>query len=299
MGRKRRAVSQTRSKSRYTRSRKDKIPEERSDIDGEDDCLDFNLSQMPFTTSRKVDFLDDKLVSEGFLPPRYEQERVGKEFSHIRRPLVAHALGRRVTPVPDGNLIAITSSLSGEGKTFVSIQLAISMAKERDIDVVLVDGDFPKGDLSRLFDVEKNLGFADVVSDPKVTLSDVLLKTNKKRIWFVPAGVEREDGLESLSGEHVEQVMESFKGLGSKVITIFDTPPLTLISEANVITGYTGQILLVVKANATPRQKVLDAIELVDSNPEKSISLLLNQADRPSFAGYGAGEYGYPAGGAK
>lgn len=238
-------------------------------------------------SAREIEFRDEVFRSALMLPPRYEQERVSKEFSHIRRPLVANAFGRRVVQVEDGNLIAVASAISGEGKTFVSIQLALSIARERDVAVVLVDGDLPKADLTRLFGANEKPGLADMVSDPSISLSDVLLKTSKPGIWFVPAGTNRQDGADNLSGELVDKVIESFTGLGENVITVVDTSPLTLVSEARLITSYAGQVLLVVKANSTPRRKVLDAIELIDTNPESPILLLLNQADRPSFAGYG------------
>src|SRR6185295_11294529 len=78
------------------------------------------------------------LIQAGFLPPDHKQRQIADQFRHVKRPLLAAALGRGVEPLPNGRMIMLASSLPGEGKTFVSVNLALSMSLERDISVVLV-----------------------------------------------------------------------------------------------------------------------------------------------------------------
>ncbi|HEU0225988.1 MAG TPA: hypothetical protein VFR29_11180, partial [Steroidobacteraceae bacterium] len=94
---------------------------------------------------RRIVHLDRAaLVRAGFLPPDHKQRQIADQFRHVKRPLLAAALGRGVEPLANGHMIMLASSLPGEGKTFVSVNLALSMSLERDLSVLLVDADVAK-----------------------------------------------------------------------------------------------------------------------------------------------------------
>src|SRR5690606_8955698 len=104
------------------------------------------------TPSGRVVTVDrDRLREAGFLAPEKHQRRMADEYRRIKRPLIANAYGVGVPQVPDGNLVVVSSAVAGEGKTHTCINLALSIAMERDRTVLLVDGDIPKPHISRLF----------------------------------------------------------------------------------------------------------------------------------------------------
>src|SRR3569832_2448979 len=83
----------------------------------------------------------ERLATAGMVPPDAERSQVAEEFRHIKRPLLLNAFGEGALPRPNRNLIMVTRARPHEGKTFTAINLALSIALERDRTVLLVDAD--------------------------------------------------------------------------------------------------------------------------------------------------------------
>jgi exopolysaccharide/PEP-CTERM locus tyrosine autokinase len=237
------------------------------------------------------------LINAGFLPPEQRQGQIGGQFRHVKRPLLAAALGRGVEPSDRGRMIMVTSSLPNEGKTFISINLALSISLERDISVVLVDADVAKAHVSRLFGLEAEPGLLDAVKDESVDVESLILPTDIPKLSVLPAGRPTEMATELLASFHMESVLAKVAGWQTqKRIVIFDSPPLLLTSESRVLAQLMGQIIVVVRAGVTPQHAVFDSIDCLAGS--KSVALLLNQSESIGHAGYNyrdgvyGGEYG-------
>jgi exopolysaccharide/PEP-CTERM locus tyrosine autokinase len=225
------------------------------------------------------------LVRSGFLPPTQKQRQIANQFRHVKRPLLAAALGRGREPVADGCLIMLASSLPGEGKTFVSVNLAMSIAQERDVSVLLVDADVAKPHISRLFGVDNEPGLLEALQYDSLEVEALILPTDIPNFFILPAGEPIETATELLASQRMQSVVASLSAARSRTrIVIFDSPPLLLTSESRVLAQPMGQVVLVVRAGVTPQQAVLDAIDCLGEN--KPISLLLNQSESLSGAGY-------------
>lgn len=235
---------------------------------------------------RRVVHLDRAaLISAGFLPPHHKQRQIGDQFRHVKRPLLAAALGRGVEPLPDGRMIMLTSSLPGEGKTFVSINLAISMSLERDISVVLVDADVAKPHVSRLFGVDAEPGLLEAITDENLDVESLILPTDIPKLSVLPAGKPSDTATELLASLRMQSVVWRLGGLlDRKRVVIFDSPPLLLTSESRALAQHMGQIVLTVRAGHTPQHAVLDAINCLGE--DKKVALLLNQSESINEAGY-------------
>ena len=235
---------------------------------------------------RRVVHLDRAaLVGAGFLPPDHKQRQIGDQFRHVKRPLLAAALGRGVEPLPNGRMIMLTSSLPGEGKTFVSINLALSISLERDTNVVLVDADVAKPHVSRLFGVDAEPGLLEAVKDENLDVESLILPTDIPKLSVLPAGKPSDTATELLASLRMESVVWRLGGLlDRKRIVIFDSPPLLLTSESRALAQHMGQIVLTVRAGDTPQHAVLDAIDCLGEG--KSVSLILNQSESVNEAGY-------------
>jgi protein-tyrosine kinase len=227
--------------------------------------------------------------------PNVLDQRVVEELRVIKRPLLINAESN--SQVPDGKLVMMSSALPGAGKTFLSLNLALSMASELDWKVLLVDADISRPTLSRSLGVGDAPGLVDLLEHEHAAPADHMLSTNHPRLDFLPAGPQQPHAKELLGSQRMRALLADLTARHARQIILFDSPPLLLTSEARVLASYVGQIVLVVEAGRTPRRSVLDAIELLDR--AKAINLVLNKNRKLLGLGdyyYGDyGPYGRPA----
>lgn len=224
------------------------------------------------------------LRTKGLLPPAQEERRLSSQYRKIKRPLIAHAIGRGVARLPKGYLIMLTSAMAGEGKTFTAANLALSFAQEKDLRVLLVDGDVAKPHLSRTFGVEGERGLLDVLRDPQLDVESVVRQTDVPTLSFLPAGKGSADATELLASKRMEEVARLLGDHDDHRIVLFDTPPLIQTTESPALVQVVGQILVVVRAESTPQPVVLDALETLQDHP--AVSLMLNQCTRSATSAY-------------
>ncbi len=242
--------------------------------------------------ARDVLHLDfNKLRDASIVPPEELAPNLAAEFRRIKRPLLKTAFGKNGEAVEKGNLIMVCSAISGEGKTFTSMNLAMSVALERERTVLLIDADVAKPHISRTLGLEDRRGLMDVLVDKDLSLADVLVQTDMPGLRVLPAGRRHEYATEILASERMEEVIEDISGRYPNRVIILDSPPLLQTSEAQVLSGLIGQVVMVVHAGATPQSAVNHALELIDSS--KHVSLILNKC-RVSTGGdhYYGGYYG-------
>lgn len=225
------------------------------------------------------------LVQAGFLPPDHKQRQIADQFRHVKRPLLAAALGRGVEPLANGRMIMLASSFPGEGKTFVSVNLAMSMSLERDISVVLVDADVAKPHISRLFGVDREPGLLEALQDDRIDVESLILPTDIPKFSILPAGKPVDTATELLASRRMQAVVARLAASADRSrVVIFDSPPLLLTSESRVLAQPMGQVVLIVQAGKTPQHAVLDSIACLGEN--KPVALLLNQSESINEAGY-------------
>ncbi len=231
------------------------------------------------------------LRKAGLIAPEYHEQLLANQYRDIKRPLIAHAFGKRATKVERGNLICVTSALSGEGKTFTSINLALSMARERDHSVLLVDADVAKPHTSEIFGAQGEPGLLDLLEDSAEPVRSLILPTDIENLSILPAGKPRHHATELLASDAMENVAQTLANLNTGQIVVFDSPPILQTSEAKVVTSLAGQIVVVVRAERTSHDAVCAAVAALDQ--DQAISLVLNQVRSKSAKyqwGYGYGQ---------
>ena len=241
------------------------------------------------TQSRQVELDLAKLALAGFVTPNAPRSQTAEEFRVIKRPLIANASGGRATPITNGNLIMVTSSLPGEGKTFTAINLAMSIATELDRSVLLVDADVARPSVPRILGLPTTRGLLDVLQNGTKDLGDALLRTNIEKFSVLTSGLSHERSTELLASEQMARVLQEMAHRYSDRIIVFDSPPLLITTEARVLASHMGQIVFVVRAETTLQSEVMQALTTIEACPVKLI--VFNQA-MTSGAG-AAGTYGY------
>jgi exopolysaccharide/PEP-CTERM locus tyrosine autokinase len=235
-----------------------------------------------------------RLEGSGFVDPRsVRKNRLTEEFRRIKHPLIMHANGKGASVVANANMIMVTSSLAGEGKTFTAINLAMSIATEMDKTVLLVDADVAKPDVTVRLGVQAEKGLIDVLLEDDLTLPDVLIRTDIPKLTLLPAGRRHVHSTEILASESMRQLTLELSTRYSDRIVIFDSPPMCLTSEARVLAGLMGQIVLVVEEGKTSQHTVKQALSMLDSN--EIIGVVLNKKKSASHGGDDGyyGRYGY------
>jgi len=258
---------------------------------------EYTISEDDFAANdKKLVFDQMALRDAGLIAPDYHVDLLNSQYRSIKRPLIGHAFGKRATKIEGGNLIMVTSALAGEGKTFTSINLALSMAQERDHSVILVDADVAKPHVSNIFGVSEEPGLLDLLEDGKQEIGSLILPTDVDGLFIFPAGHPRLHSTELLASSRMDKVTRALSTIVSDPIIIFDSPPLLQTSEASVVASLVGQIVLVVRAGHTSQEAVLTALSTLGD--DRAVNLVLNQvrdAQNDQQYGYGYG-YGYGQG---
>ena len=226
----------------------------------------------------------DALRLQGLLPPAHQERELAQQFRHIKRPLINNALGRGVERLAEGNLVMVASAVPGEGKTFTSLNLALSMRLEEDVTVLLVDGDVVNPRLSQILGADDARGLLDVIKDPTLSIASAILPTDVPGLSFLPAGHQDPNATELLASSRMLEVVSQLATQDPSRLVLFDSAPLLLTTESHALTQVAGQILLVVRADDTPQHVVLEAVDTIA--PGKSVSLVLNQSMKQPHAGY-------------
>jgi receptor protein-tyrosine kinase len=229
-----------------------------------------------------------RLSAMGYVTPHSPRSRLADEFRVVKRPLLMNAHGKSASPIERANRIMITSTMPGEGKTFVSINLAMSLAMELDTTVLLVDADAARPAVLDRLGLRPAKGLLDVLTEPELELADVLLKTNVERLTILPAGTQQERATELLASASMNALVEELASRYPDRIVVFDAPPLIASTESRVLAAHMGQVILVVEADRTPQSSVVEALATVENCPV--VMTLLNKAPS-SEVGYGY--YGY------
>lgn len=250
---------------------------------------DAAIGVAPITPHRRIRVDLNLLRAQGEMPEAGQERRFADYYREIKRPLIQKALAADARP--ESRLILVSSALPGEGKTFTALNLALSIARERDVSVLLVDADVPKGHLSRAFGIQDERGLLDALADEAVDVESLVLGTDLKGLELLPAGRAAESAAsELLASARMAQIAARLTARHPRRLVLFDSSPLLLSSEARALKQIPGQILIVTRAGRTPRQALLDAIALIDKT--KLHGLVLNDAHVANGDGY-SDYYGY------
>lgn len=241
------------------------------------------------------------LAKSGFLTPHNQNSLKAEEFRTIKRPLLRTAFGAQGKRLGhghalgvDGNahVVMITSPQPGDGKTFNAINLAVSIAAEHDLQVLLIDADIRSRGLSRTLGLEDRPGLTDLLAQKYPSAETVTLRTDMPSLSIIPAGSPMTGASEMMASQAMTRLVHEIATGDKNRFVIFDAPPVLVSSEPGVLAGHVGQVLMVARANETCRRAVADALAQVNACP--TINFILNQVSRsvvPQRFGY----YGYAA----
>lgn len=237
--------------------------------------------------------IDREVLREnGLIVPEGSVTALLEEFRIVKRQLLLQAAElRRQKADPRAQRVLISSPHPNEGKTYCATNLALSIAAERDSDVLLIDADFAKPSILSALGLPGGPGLMDALMDETADVCDFVLGTDIPGLWVLPAGDATTSDSEYLTSARATAVFDRLTQNAPNRMVIFDSPPALAASPAAELAKYVGQVLVIVRADATGQGALEDAVSLLSACP--NIQLLLNAAQfSPSGRRFGT-YYGY------
>ncbi len=217
----------------------------------------------------------DSLSERGFIVPEAPVTGLAEEFRLVKRQLLAGIERHISLPEEKRRTVMITSGEPGEGKTFCAANLALSLAGERDVEVLLIDGDVAKPDaLATLGVPADGPGLVDALVDPMADPESFVIRTDIAGLSVLPAGRKANNVPELLASERARAVLAMLAAANRNRVILFDSPPALLASPAAVLAGHVGHVLVVVRADRTTEADLRETIGLLSACDH--VSLLLN-----------------------
>jgi protein-tyrosine kinase len=211
--------------------------------------------------------------------------RISEEFRLVQRQILRSAFGPGAEP-GFSNLLLVTSARPGEGKSFMSTNLAGSIARQGDHHVLLIDSDSKRDSICYSFGLAQARGLLDLAANPKLDPAPLIVKTPIERLSILPVGRERERSAELFSTKEMTRLIQSLGRRYADRLLILDAPPCLSTSDPAVLSQVVGQILFVVEADRTQRDEIEASLDLIQACP--SITLVLNKQQISSRYTFGA-----------
>jgi exopolysaccharide/PEP-CTERM locus tyrosine autokinase len=228
------------------------------------------------------------LAEKGLLVPGAPIGALVEEFRQVKRQLLQTARIVRKSDEDRARTVLVCSARPNDGKTYCAVNLAIAMAAERDIEVLLIDADFAKPDVMKRLGLSDGPGLLDALADPNVDIEACVVSTDIPQLSLLPAGTKSNNDTELLASRRTGEVIAALLAADPKRLLIFDSPPALAATPASVLANHAGQVMLVVRADRTSEGDLREAVALLEAC--EHIQLVLNAV---SFAPGGRRFGGY------
>jgi exopolysaccharide/PEP-CTERM locus tyrosine autokinase len=234
----------------------------------------------------EIDIAD--LESRGFVSLHSTRSQINEEYREIKRKLLANAFGALSKTITNANIIMVTSSRPSEGKTFTAINLALSIAAEKDKRVLLVDADVLKPNTLRTLGLKERPGLIEYLLGDVKEIGDVMFSSNINKLRIIPAGRAHHLSTELLASKAMYDLITEFSTRYPDRVIIIDTPPIIGINESAVLANFAGQAVMVVEEGRSRLSDIRKAVERL--NPNMAIGFVVNKSLNSSEQ---TGYYGY------
>jgi exopolysaccharide/PEP-CTERM locus tyrosine autokinase len=233
-----------------------------------------------------IDIAD--LEKRGFVSLHSTRSQINEEYREIKRKLLANAFGAMSKTLPNANIIMVTSARPSEGKTFTAVNLALSIAAEKDKRVLLVDADVLKPNTLRTLGLSERSGLMEYLLGDVKEIGQVMFRSNIEKLRVIPAGRSHHLSTELLASQAMHDLITEFSTRYSDRVIIIDTPPIIGINESAVLANFAGQAVVVVEEGRSKLSDIQIAVERL--NPDMAIGFVVNKSLNSSEQ---TGYYGY------
>lgn len=227
-------------------------------------------------TSRTIELDLKGLGKLGYLTPDTDNKVLFEQYRRIKLPVLKNAFEHE-SGKENKNIVMVTSSVAAEGKSFTSMNLAMSIAYEYNYTVLLIDADVTKQMSSKVMGVEGANGLIEYLTGKEEYLENLILRTNIPKLSLIPSGSHSDMVTELYSSNRMNRLIEELSTRYNDRLIIIDTPPVLEDSSAKVLTHLADQIVYIIEAEKTPRHVVENGLRML--NRKDSIGIVLNKSN--------------------
>jgi protein-tyrosine kinase len=242
---------------------------------------------MPGEEGAGQPFVDmTSLFRAGMIDWNRVRSRVSEEFRLVQRQIVRTAFTSAGAEPGFSNLLMITSSIPGEGKSFTALNLAACIARQRDHHVLLIDIDSKRDSFCMALGLGDAPGLLDLAANPELDATQVMARTAIENLSVLPIGIERDLGPELFASKQMTKLIQAIGRRYADRLIVLDAPPTLSTSDPAALAPIVGQVLFVVEAERTQREEVVSSLDLLQACP--TITLLLNKVQVQTRYTFGA-----------
>jgi protein-tyrosine kinase len=242
---------------------------------------------MPGEEGAGQPFVDmTSLFRAGMIDWNRVRSRVSEEFRLVQRQIVRTAFTAAGAEPGFSNLLMITSSIPGEGKSFTALNLAACIARQRDHHVLLIDIDSKRDSFCMALGLGDAPGLLDLAANPELDATQVMARTAIENLSVLPIGIERDLGPELFASKQMTKLIQAIGRRYADRLIVLDAPPTLSTSDPAALAPIVGQVLFVVEAERTQREEVVSSLDLLQACP--TITLLLNKVQVQTRYTFGA-----------
>ncbi|ODB86094.1 hypothetical protein A3195_10595 [Candidatus Thiodiazotropha endoloripes] len=227
-----------------------------------------DLENINYTKTKKVKVSEELLRNKRILIGDVKDE-ISDEYKVLRTQVI------QLMNKNNWSTLAISGPKEGCGKTLTSINLCISIARDVNQSVLLVDLDLRRPNIHNYFFTQEVLGISDYLVNKK-NLDEILFNPGIERLVVLPGNKSIQNSSEMLSSPQVVQLVNELKNKYSNRLVIFDMPPLLSCDDMLAFTPYVDAFMLVVEDGVTLKQDLKRSVELLDTN--KLLGIVLNKS---------------------
>ncbi len=218
----------------------------------------------------------NKLRDARMITPDNRASVTYNEFRSIKRKLLPLTRDPE-TKATTRNTVMVTSALAGEGKTYTAVNLAICLASERNLEVILVDGDVVRASIAGFFEGAPQEGLLDLLTGRRQQIDEVLTRCSDVPNLHVLFSGRRDDcSPELLASQRMAEVCSALSRRFRESIVVIDAPPVLATAEPSALAMHVHHLIMVVAAGQVARHHIEEALAGVVACP--SISMVFNKS---------------------
>ena len=229
--------------------------------------------------------ISHSMVKDNLIVANNGRSAIAEQFRALRSNLAFYTKGT------GQKVILVTSSMSGEGKSFTSINLGNVLALTGK-KVLLMEMDLRKPGLTGKLNISNNMGFSNYVIDERLTSSDIVKQLDiNKNLFVITSGLLPPNPNEIILSDRTAQLMRELKDSFDYII--MDAPPIGIIADAQSLAQFADMTIYVVRQNITDKKQLTIVDQLYRTGKIDHLGIVVNDVNDKDYGyGYGYGEYG-------
>jgi protein-tyrosine kinase len=235
----------------------------------------FNLMEVPCEPA-EVEGMTMHPKNSCIITYRNPDTPIAEEYRKLKTVLL------RMTREEFRNVVMVTSSVSGEGKSVTSANLAVMLAREYGQTVLLVDADLRRPSLHEYLGIAPRVGLADCLED-RIDPGRAIVKTGIPKLSFMSAGKKVENPGELLSSHRMKEFLLELKHRYQDRYIIIDTAPILLFAETQAMSVIVDGVLVVVKEGGATVKAITQMLDILKNSTV--LGIVFNNASASSLDG--------------